>query len=62
MLLKADLKELFSSYGKPHKPVMSEIVSRWIKDELACAGVNISLYKAPLHSNRITVCINFIKR
>ena len=41
---------LIISYGKPHKPVSSEIISRWIKDELSKAGVDNLVVKA--HSCR----------
>ena len=46
MLVKPEVKELLNRCGKPHKPVASETVSRWVKDELSRAAVNISLYKA----------------
>ena len=49
-LVTRDIKDLIISYGKPHKPVSSETISRWIKDELSKAGVDTSVFKA--HSCR----------
>ena len=49
-LVTRDIRDLIISYGKPHKPVSSETISRWIKDELSKAGVDTSVFKA--HSCR----------
>ena len=49
-LVMWDIRDLIISYGKPHKPVLSETISRWIKDELSKAGVNTSVFK--VHSCR----------
>ena len=49
-LVTRDIKDLIISDGKPHKPVSSETVSRWIKDELLKAGVGTSVFEA--HSCR----------
>ena len=46
MLVKPEVKKLLINSGEPPKPAVSETVFIWIKDELPCAGVNISLYKA----------------
>ena len=46
MLVTQDIRDLLISYGKPHKPVSSEAISRWIKDELSKAGVDTSVFKA----------------
>ena len=46
MLVTQDIRDLLISYGKPHKPVSSEAISRWIKDELSNAGVDTSVFKA----------------
>ena len=43
--MKLEAKELLISYEKPHKPVTSDTVFRWIKDELSCGGVHISACK-----------------
>ena len=45
-LVTRDIRDLIISYGKPHKPVSSETISRWIKDELSKAGVDTSVSKA----------------
>ena len=44
------VRDLIIRYVKPHKPVSSETISRWIKDELSKAGVDTSVFKA--HSCR----------
>ena len=49
-LVTRDIRDLIISYGKPHKPVPSEAISTWIKDELSKAGVETSVLKA--HSCR----------
>ena len=49
-VVTGDIRYLIISYGKPHKPVSSETISRWIKDELSKAGVDTSVFKA--HSCR----------
>ena len=43
-------KQLFVSYFKPHNSVGSNTLSRWIKQVLSAAGINIDIYKA--HSTR----------
>ena len=45
-----DIRYLIISYGKPHKPVLSKTISRWIKDKLSKAGFGTSVFKA--HSCR----------
>ena len=51
-LVTRDIRDLIISYRKLHKPVSSETISRWIKDELSKAGVDTSVFKA--HSCRAT--------
>ena len=36
---------LIITYGKPHKPSSSDTTSRWIKDKLGMAGLNMNVYK-----------------
>ena len=43
-------KQLFVSYTKPHKAVVKSTISRWIRDLLHRAGIDVSVYKA--HSTR----------
>ena len=45
-----EVKDLIISYGKPHKPVSPETISRWTKDEHLKARIDISVFKA--HSCR----------
>ena len=45
-----DSKPLFISYCKPHKPVSSAKIARWVKSMLAAAGIDITQFKA--HSTR----------
>ena len=49
-VVTGDIRYLIISYGKPHKPVSSKTISRWIKDELSKAGFDTSVFKA--HSCR----------
>ena len=49
-LVTRDIRDLSFSYRKPHKPVSSETISRWIKYELSKARVDTSVFKA--HSCR----------
>ena len=41
---------LFIAITKPHKPVVSSTISRWMKNMMAEAGIDISQFKA--HSTR----------
>ena len=49
-LVGEEIKDLIISFGKSHKPVLHETISRWIKSELTDAGVDTSVFKA--HSCR----------
>ena len=51
-LVGKGIKDLIISFGKPHKPVSHETISRWIKSELTDAGVDTSVFKA--HNCRST--------
>ena len=42
--------KLLLSYIKPHKPISSESLSRWVKELLSRAGINTDIFKA--HSVR----------
>lgn len=44
------VSKLFLSYCKPHKPVCSSTIARWIKCVLSNAGIDVSIFKA--HSVR----------
>ena len=41
-----EVKDLIISYGKPHKPVSPETISRWTKDKHLKARIDISVFKA----------------
>ena len=43
LLVNDDVKELVISYGKPHRPVGSDTLSRWIKDELKLSRIDIDI-------------------
>ena len=45
LLVNDDVKELVISYGKPHRPVGSDALSRWIKDELKLSGIDMIMKK-----------------
>ena len=49
-LVSNDVKELFITYGKPHKPATTDAMSRWIKNTLEDAGIDITLFTS--HSCR----------
>lgn len=48
--LRGNVKNLFISFKKPHKPVVTQTISRWIKCILYTCGVDTSHYDA--HSVR----------
>ena len=50
LLVSTNIKQLFVTYGTPHKPATNDTISRWIKNELKSAGVDIEAFKA--HSCR----------
>ena len=50
LLVNNDVKELLISYGKLYRPVGSDTMSRWIKEELKLSGVDIKVFAA--HSCR----------
>ena len=48
--LRTNASQLFISFVKPHLPVSSSTVARWLKDVMGAAGIDISNFKA--HSVR----------
>ena len=48
--LRTKHSNVFISYQKPHEPVSSSTISRWIKCTLAMAGIDTSVFSA--HSTR----------
>ena len=50
--LRGEQSRLFISFIKPHKPVSSSLIARWLKAMLELAGINTSIFK--LHSTRGT--------
>ena len=51
--LRGDTDQLLIGYQKPHKPVSTNSISRWIKTDLTNAGIDTGVYKA--HSTRAAV-------
>ena len=49
-LVDGNTKEFIITYGKQHKPALSDTISRWIKDEVGMTGINTNVYKP--HSSR----------
>lgn len=47
---EVESSNLFITYKRPHKPVTSQTISRWIKDMLAESGVDVTRFSA--HSTR----------
>ena len=45
LLVNDDIK-LITLYGKPHRPVGSDTLSRWIKDELKLSGTDTNVFAA----------------
>ena len=50
LLVNDDVIELVISNGKLHRPVGSDTLSRWVKDELKLSGTDIKIFTA--HSCR----------
>ena len=44
--LRGDADQLLIGYQKPHKPVLTNTISRWIKTVLTNAGIDTGVYKA----------------
>ena len=44
LLVNDDVKELVISYGKPHRPVGSDTLSKWINDELKLSGIDTNVF------------------
>ena len=44
-LVEEEIKDLIISFGKLHKPVLHETISRWIKIQLPDAEVDTSVFK-----------------
>ena len=51
-VLRGDNTQLFISFIKPHQPVTSSTIARWLKEVMTSAGIDISTFKA--HSVRGT--------
>ena len=49
-LVPVDNKAFIVTYGKPHKPASADTISRWIKDTLKDAGINVDVFTS--HSCR----------
>ena len=51
--LRGETDQLLIGYQKPHKPVSTNTIARWLKNVMAKAGIDTSVYKA--HSTRAAV-------
>ena len=51
--LRGETDQLLIGYQKPHKPVATNTIARWLKNVMAKAGIDTSVYKA--HSPRAAV-------
>ena len=51
--LRGETDQLLIGYQQPHKPVSTNAIARWLKNVMAKAGIDTSVYKA--HSTRATV-------
>ena len=48
--MRGNEKQLFISFVKPHKPVGSTAIARWVTNILKLAGIDTAVFKA--HSTR----------
>ena len=48
--MKPEQEQLFLSINKPHSPVVSSSIARWLKSVLTSAGIDTSVFSA--HSTR----------
>ena len=48
--LRGDSSQLFISFIKPHRPVTSSTIARWLKETIGAAGIDTTIFKA--HSVR----------
>ena len=48
--LRGETDQLLIGYHKPHKPVSTNTIARWLKNVMAKAGIDTCVYKA--HSTR----------
>ena len=49
-LVPPEIKQFLVTYGKPHKAASDDTISRWIKNTISSAGIDIDVFKA--HSTR----------
>ena len=49
LLVDDDVKELVTLYGKLHRPVGSDTLSRWIKDDLKLSRTDINVFAAHIY-------------
>ena len=56
---KESMKQLLLGFIKPHNPVSTDTISRWVKQQLFSAGVDTSKFKA--HSVRSASFSHFAK-
>jgi len=50
LLVPAEIKQLFITYGHPHRPATNDTISRWIQNGLKSAGIDTQTFRA--HSCR----------
>jgi hypothetical protein len=49
-IIRGEATQLFISFIKPHRPVMSSTIARWLKEIISAAGIDTNIFKA--HSVR----------
>ena len=49
-LVPPEIKQFLVTYGKPHKAASDDTISRWIKNTISSAGIDIDVFK--VHSSR----------
>ena len=45
-LVPPEIKQFLVTYGKPHKAASDDTISRWIKNTISSAGIDIDVFKA----------------
>ena len=45
-LVPPEIKQFLVTYGKPHKAASDDTISRWIKNTISSAGIDIDAFKA----------------
>ena len=53
-LVPPEIKQFLVTYGKPHKAASDDTISRWIKNTISSAGIDIDVFKAHLTGSALS--------